>query len=156
MRSYVKVGRRAEYPGRYTKVIKPTDSLEQPTPEQPEDNVKNVSYTVKISDSNLSQLPGDLRVDNTESSGVTTLRFHPLDINGKVLRPILMGDIIELDVKRTGGDITGATVRYIAQSSSTRELPVQFVGGALTLAEGDIAMVRFVPQGHSAAKLFSS
>ena len=156
MRSYVKVGRRAEYTGRYTKVINPTDTPEQPAPEQPTDHVRNVSYTVKVNDSNLSQLPGDLRIDHTESSGVTTLRFHPNDINGNVLRPILMGDIIELDLTRTGSELTNATVRYIAQSNQTRELPVQFVGGALTLAEGDTAVVRFIPQGHSAAKLFSS
>ena len=113
------------------------------------DKVSIVKYSIKDTEqgAGLGSRDGEVYFNSSSAKDVTLISFAPSDLSGKDLRPILVGDIIELDIN------SGTIVRYIAEGSDSNVLMVSHIGGNRSLIKGDPVSVSLFPQAHSGARV---
>ena len=87
-------------------------------------------YKVKGTSFGVATRDGELYVNNTAGSSVTSISIANFTLVGDNTKPVQEDDILEL---HKGADI----VRYNAKGSDIAALPVEYVGGALNFAVDD-------------------
>jgi len=113
------------------------------------DKVSVVKYSIKDTEqgAGLGSRDGEVYFNSTNAKDVTLISFAPSDLSSKQLRPVLVGDIIELDINN------GTIIRYLAEGSDSNVLTVSHIVGNRSLIKGDPVLVRFFPQAHTGARV---